>query len=962
MYTRQYPIPQAFQRAIDEQVAEWERTGQVVAAPIDSPWNSPLLPIVKPGAKGKYRPGQTVAPEDVRTCLDCRGLNEVIREVDCDLPTIRQVLEQTSSQVAGGRFRVASVLDLSKCFMQIPLKSEDAIKTTFTHNGVKKMFTVAIWGMKHVPGHVQRLNERLLRPEEALPYLDDIFRCSASVEAHAEDMLRILKRITYDAGLKLNLNKCQFFKTKVTLLGRVMTPAGVHIDPAKAAALAQWERPVDGKAMQRFLGAANFNREFWHSYARVTAPLEALRNTKGPIKWTPELDECWVRVRALFTEEVLLRHIDWAKPFYLTTDASAAGCGGWLGQADDKGEIWPIVCVSKKFNSAQSRYATTRQELYSAMWCMVRLRTYLVGRHFFLRVDHKPVVDLLSARTTALTQRWFDVLATFSFTPMYLPGPDNVLADALSRMHERPEAFAADSVSSLEWEAEQRGMRIPPLEERAEILQRAHVAGHFGVNGTYATVQRLGYWWPGLRRQIQDMVVKCAPCMRFNVAKESYHPLQSIEADAPWDHVQFDLLGPLPQDDGGWLYILIVVDVLTGYVRLFALRSKDMKTVTRRLWQCMSQMGVWKIGQSDNGTEINNQILNELSRMLGVDRRFITAYHPRADGLVESMVKQVKIMLGKMLNGVLNRWKAFVPAVEMFMNSRFSARIGTTPFEAMFGRPIVPFSDFRRVLEASDPVSAVRAWLGTRKAVADVVWPALAERVRGVRLKARAKFDDTHNILARPASVGDVVFVKDQTRAGSLDPRFEGPYEVSAVHQGHSVSVLDRGTGDVLPQRFTTNQLKFGTRASSEGEGLEEHTPDEIDEAVKLGVQTQPEVVEPPLEQTHYDVERIMEEKETDGVMRYLVRWKNYGPEDDTWERAENFTNPISLKNWTRGKTIQAKKARVTAKVLIPVLERPVPSSSRNVSRPVNVVREPVAMPLLHSSRERVIKPNRRYS
>ena len=287
VYVRQYPVPAAYEAAVDFHVREWISTGQVIAAPIDSPYNSPLLPVIKLAARGKYERGQLVEPADVRLCLDCRGLNEVISNVDCELPSVRRVQEQVSLQVPAGKFARASVIDLSKCFIQIPLRVEAQIKTTFTWRGVKYMFTVAIWGMKHVPGHVQRLMERLLRPVDALPYLDDIFRGSASDDAHATDVLRILKRITYDAGLKINFDKSKFYRTRVLLLGRLLTPEGSSIHPAKARALSQWPRPVDGKGMQRFLGAANFNREYWQDYARVTAPLESLRQVRGNIAWTP---------------------------------------------------------------------------------------------------------------------------------------------------------------------------------------------------------------------------------------------------------------------------------------------------------------------------------------------------------------------------------------------------------------------------------------------------------------------------------------------------------------------------------------------------------------------------------------------------------------------------------------------------------------------------------------------------
>ena len=188
------------------------------------------------------------------------------------------------------------------------------------------------------------------------------------------------------------------------------------------------------------------------------------------------------------------------------------------------------------------------------------------------------------------------------------------------------------------WEADRRGYALPTPARRTELIDEAHRSGHFGTGKTVQAILRDGYWWPGIHAQVRQQLQRCSQCMRYNVGRTSHHPLQSIEADHPWDHVQFDLIGPLPLDQGGWVYILVVVDVLTMFTRLYALRTKTEREVARRLWQCMCQMGVWKIGQSDNGTEFDNKTLRELSQMLGVDRRLISAYHARADGLVEGTV------------------------------------------------------------------------------------------------------------------------------------------------------------------------------------------------------------------------------------------------------------------------------------------------------------------------------------
>jgi len=56
-------------------------------------------------------------------------------------------------------------------------------------------------------------------------------------------------------------------------------------------------------------------------------------------------------------------------------------------------------------------------------------------------------------------------------------------------------------------------------------------------------------------------------------------------ADRPWDHIEVDLIGPLPVSENGITYILTVVDVCTAYTVLRSLKSKEMEQVARKLWE-----------------------------------------------------------------------------------------------------------------------------------------------------------------------------------------------------------------------------------------------------------------------------------------------------------------------------------------------------------------------------------------
>jgi len=56
-----------------------------------------------------------------------------------------------------------------------------------------------------------------------------------------------------------------------------------------------------------------------------------------------------------------------------------------------------------------------------------------------------------------------------------------------------------------------------------------------------------------------------------------------------------------------------------------------------------------------------------------------------------------------------------------------------------------------------------------------------------------------------------------------------------------------------------------------------------------------------------WEVEKILNKKKIRGVEKYLVQWKEFTAEEDTWERKENLKNA--------GKVLEEFKGRMSAEV-----------------------------------------------
>lgn len=88
---------------------------------------------------------------------------------------------------------------------------------------------------------------------EVLVYLDDIIVFGQTLEEHEERLEKVLKRL-HDEGLKLSMEKCQFYKPSVNYLGHIVSEEGVATDPKKLEAVTSWPRPTNVTELRSFLG------------------------------------------------------------------------------------------------------------------------------------------------------------------------------------------------------------------------------------------------------------------------------------------------------------------------------------------------------------------------------------------------------------------------------------------------------------------------------------------------------------------------------------------------------------------------------------------------------------------------------------------------------------------------------------------------------------------------------------
>lgn len=82
-------------------------------------------------------------------------------------------------------------------------------------------------------------------------YMDDLIVIGCSIKHHLESLENVFK-ICRKYNLKLNPEKCEFFRPEVTFLGHSCTEHGIRPDNKKLHSIEKYPRPKDKEETRRF--------------------------------------------------------------------------------------------------------------------------------------------------------------------------------------------------------------------------------------------------------------------------------------------------------------------------------------------------------------------------------------------------------------------------------------------------------------------------------------------------------------------------------------------------------------------------------------------------------------------------------------------------------------------------------------------------------------------------------------
>jgi len=338
-----------------------------------------------------------------------------------------------------------------------------------------------------------------------------------------------------------------------------------------------------------------------------------------------------------------------------------------------------------------------------------------------------------------------------------------------------------------------------------------------------------------------------------------------------WMHILTDFIIKLPLAQG-YNSILVVVDRLTKMVYFIPATEKTSAEGLARLLRD----NMWKLHGLpesiilDRGPQFAAGLIRELNGMLGIESKLSTAFHPQTDGQTERVNQELEQYLRMFINHRQEQWPEWLGTAEFAYNNKVHSSTQMTPFKANYGQdPRMGFEERKK-----------RKYEGAKKFI---------EKMKEIQKEARAalgkaqeeikKYADKKRREVDDYKVGDLVMLSTKDlkyqmvgrRTEKLMERFVGPYKVKKIVSSNAVELELPGTIKIHPVVNVSRIHKYIGQVK--GQKREQPAPVIIDG------------------EEEWEVEKILNKQRIRGKDKYLVQWKGFTVESDTWEGRENLGN-----------------------------------------------------------------------
>jgi hypothetical protein len=436
-------------------------------------------------------------------------------------------------------------------------------------------------------------------------------------------------------------------------------------------------------------------------------------------------------------------------------------------------------------------------------------------------------------------------------------------------------------------------------------LHSTPYAGHFGVNKTLTLISRT-FWWTNMKHDITERIRKCEACQRNKSSQKA--PTGLLQPmpipHRQWQSVGVDFVVSLPTTQTGYDAICVFVDRLTKMVHLCPCKSTCTAVETAELFinNIFRLHGMPSSFVSDRGSVFTSEFFKHLCKVLQITQLLSTAYHPQTDGQTERVNRVMEDTLRHFISPTQDDWDKLLPLVEFAINNSKHESTKETPFFLNFGiHPSSPINIQLPKPGSTKYLTKVPSVLRTVRNVQDSIKKA-KQCLEAAQQRQKAYADKRRTPTPAAIAVGNEVLLSTKyialKHAGSkkLLPKFIGPYKVVQAINDVAFKLSLPTTLSRLHPVFHVSLLK-------------PYLPSGFVQPPAPILDDEGDIV--------YYVDFLLDKRTKKlgrkTITEYLVKWKGYDHDHNTWEPASNIMDPDLILDLEKRST-QSQQAKAHSK------------------------------------------------
>lgn len=207
---------------------------------------------------------------------------------------------------------------------------------------------------------------------------------------------------------------------------------------------------------------------------------------------------------------------------------------------------------------------------------------------------------------------------------------------------------------------------------------------------------------------VKNHVKNCETCKTCKPSNYTMRPLMGAytEYNRTWQKIYIDFLGPYPRSKKGNTMLLIVLDHVSKFVVLKAVKFGTSQAVVDFLNHDIFHLfGVPEVLVSDNGRQFESRLLAEFLDSHGVTHVFTPKYSPQSNAS-ERVNRTILAAIRSYLRDRHQDWDVYLDPIAGALRNVSHESTGYSPYYQVFGQHMIHHSSLyqvQRELESIDP-------------------------------------------------------------------------------------------------------------------------------------------------------------------------------------------------------------------------------------------------------------------